>query len=268
MGGAKKSTWIGGTAFLCVVILIGAWFMLIAPKRADAASVRDEAAQVEAQNDVLEAKVASLAADFKRLPELKEQLAAYRVGIPTEAQLSQFIKHLAKIADDRSVVIENITPATPQEVALATSTAPAAEPTPSPSATETPAADSSESSTTSDSTAAPKALVPQGFTAVPFTITVIGKYADTTAFLSDLQSTKNRLFLVGGVTGTGQPKQDASAGKPATELGDQELVVTGFAYVLPDTTTAATPAPVPTAGPDLPKDKEGKGPYGDVKGKK
>ena len=268
MSGAKKSTWIGGTAFLCLVLIVAAWFLVIAPKRASAADVRAQAAQIEAQNDTLELKVAKLAADAKRLPELEKQLAQLRIGIPSDAALAAYLRQLDKVAAAHDVTIENVAPSAAQAVTLAQAAAPA--PTPAP--TESAAASVDAASSTPSETASPAATqptanpVPEGFAAIPLSLTVVGTYDDTTAFVSDLQKTDGRLYLVGGFTATGQPDQEASAGKPKTKVGDQELVISGFAYVLPDAAAAATPAPEPTAGPKLPKAPNDKDPYTPVKG--
>jgi Tfp pilus assembly protein PilO len=266
MAGAKKSTWIGGTVFLCLVLMVAAWFLAISPKKASAADVRAQTEAVEQQNDLLERKVAKLAADAKRLPELKKQLAALRVGIPSDAQLATYVRHLDAIAADHGVTIEAVTPAVPELVTVAAPTT--SEPSPSPTAT--PSADASAKSSTDPADATtektpPPNPVPAGFTAVPLSVTVIGSFADTTAFVADLQRVSGRLFLVGGITATGQQDKDAIAGKPKTEVGDQELVISGFAYVLADP-TAALPEPAPTGSTKLPKAPSGKDPYTPAKG--
>ena len=41
----KSQLWISGTALVCVVIVLAGWFLLIAPKRAEAADLRDQTAE-------------------------------------------------------------------------------------------------------------------------------------------------------------------------------------------------------------------------------
>ena len=98
-------------------------------------------------------------------------------------------------------------------------------------------------------------------------VTVIGSYDNTLAFLSDLQTATPRLFLVSGFSATGQQDAAASGGKPKTSVGDQQLVITGFLYVLPDTNAAAAPAATPTPTPALPGAVPGKNPLTPVGGK-
>ena len=106
--------------------------------------------------------------------------------------------------------------------------------------------------------------------AIPLSVTVLGTYDNTLGFLADIQSATPRLFLVSGFAGTKQEPADASGGKPATKLGDQELVVNGFMYVLPEASSttpkpsaSATPAPTPSLPPAVP----GKNPLNPVGGK-
>jgi len=103
--------------------------------------------------------------------------------------------------------------------------------------------------------------------AIPISITVVGTYDDTLAFLNDVQTATPRLLLVSGIQGTSQKDAPASGGRPATKIGDQELVITGFLYALPDPTAAiSTPSPTATA-PALPAPVTGKNPLVPAAGK-
>lgn len=271
MGGAKRSTWIGGTAFVAVVLAIATWFLFVSPTLASADDVRAQADQTRQQNDLLELKLTKLKADFAKLPEYKTQLAELQKEIPLDADLSAYFLQINKIAEAHSVTITSIAPGTPERVTLAAAagtgssqaatnadgSTPSASPTPSPSAS----AGASTGDGTSGSDEAPK--VPDGFVAVPFSVTVLGKYADTVAFLHDAQRGTDRLLLVSALTGTAQKDAGAAGGKPATKVGDQELQITGFTYVLnPDlssVTVTTTPAPTASA-PALPKPPASKNP--------
>ena len=262
MGAAKRSTWITGTVFLALASCAAAWFLVLSPMFESASGSRAEAASTRQQNQALEAKIIQLKVDFAKLPEYKAQLATIRGQIPTDAALSAYLRELDGIATARSVVITAVSPATPVSfvpvtpVALA---APAAT-----GATATPAA-------TSPAPAAPAATapvvtgasVPTGFASIPFSISVVGTYENTLKFLDDLQNKTARLLLVSGLVGTSQDVTAASGGRPATALGDLELVITGFAYVLPD--PAAVPAAVDTT--TLPAVVAGKNPLIPVGGK-
>ena len=260
MAGAKRASWIGATVFGSLVIVVASWFLAINPTLSAASDVRAQTAQVRSQNDALTAEVAKLKSDFAKLGDYKAQLAAIQVQIPSTAQLSDYLRQLDAIAAAHSVTVTAITPGTPTAVKAAAQPAPAAAATPAPSAT------ASGTGTTSSGTATASG-VPAGFTSIPMSVTVIGGYDNTLAFLSDLQTATPRLFLVSGFSATGQQDAAASGGKPKTSLGDQELVITGFLYVLPDTAAVATPAATPTATPTLPGAVPGKNPLTPVGGK-
>lgn len=254
MSGAKRSTWIGGTVFVALVIMAAAWFFAVSPMMSAAAEVRSEAEQTREMNEILDLKVEQLKADFAKLPEYEAELAGIQLQIPTGAMLADYLRQLDQIAVAHSVALTTVTPSIPQAVVLATPVVTAPEPTPAEGTEGTEgAADSGE-------VAAPPAPVvntgPAGFTAIPFSLTVIGTYDNTLAFLNSLQTGTQRLFLVTGFTGTAQKQADAGGGKPATAVGDQELVITGYTYVLPDalavpetTDPAAAPVAPPAAVP-------------------
>ena len=75
---------------------------------------------------------------------------------------------------------------------------------------------------------------------------VIGSYQHVLAFLQELQSGTQRLFLVAGLAGTARVPAAAGSGLPATNLGDVDLVVTGSLYVLVDSNAATVVVPAPS----------------------
>lgn len=270
---AKKGTWIGGTLFLATVIGAATWFGAVHPTLSAAASLRAQTDQVNQSNTVLQTKVKKLAADFQNLPQYKQQLEALRVQVPTTAQLTDYLRQVQQIATARSVTVTNIAPGAPQIFTVAA--APAAVPTPvptsgagaTPSATPTAAVDASGTGAVPAPAAAAASPVPAGMADIPVSMTVLGSYDNTLAFLSDLQTATPRLFLVGGIRATAQKDAAAGGGKPATHVGDQELVITGMLYVLPDAAAVASaPAPTPTA-PALPAPVPGKNPLVPAAGK-
>ncbi|WP_263730790.1 hypothetical protein [Cellulomonas sp. SG140] len=268
MAGAKKGSWIGATVFGSLVIVVGSWFLLINPTLSAASEVRTQTAQVTSQNDALAAKVAKLKADFAKLDDYKSQLAAIRKQVPTTAQLSDYLRQLDTIATAHSVTVTAVAPGVPTAVvAQAAAQAPAPQPSTTAGATPAPtpsAAAGAAGAAAPASGAAAASAIPPGFTAVPLSVTVIGSYDNTLAFLSDLQTATPRLFLVSGFTATGQQDAAATGGKPKTSVGDQQLVISGFLYVLPDTSAAK---PSPTATPALPAPVPGKNPLNPVGGK-
>ena len=91
---SKSQLWITGTALVCVVIVLAGWFLLIAPKRAEAADLRDQTASAAQVNDQLELRIAQLKADFAELPQRKAELAAIKHAMPEDAQLATLTRDL------------------------------------------------------------------------------------------------------------------------------------------------------------------------------
>jgi len=254
---AKKKTWIAGTAFVSVVLLAMAWFLLVSPVLATASDTREQTRTTEEQNTVLAAKVAQLKKEFEHLDEYKAELATIATQIPPSLDLAPYIRQIDELAIANEVVVIELVPQTPYLVTLAETTGnpgagaggavsteaqPAATPTPSPSAS---------AGATGDAAAAPvptKVEAPAGMTAVPVTMTVLGPYEKAVTFLDAIQHT-TRLFLVSGMEGTTQNETAATGGRPATELGDVELKVDGFLYVMPSLAPAPDPSAEPTVKP-------------------
>lgn len=257
---AKKGTWIAGTAFISVVIMAMAWFLLVSPVLATAADTQSQTESTEAQNADLQIKVNKLKADFAHIDEYKADLAKIAKQITPTLDLAPYIRQIDEIATEVEVSVQIVEPLAPYLVLLpegygqsttdgsgAISTeAPAPAPSPSPSASAAPG--------TEPVVAAPTQIVaPEGMTALPVTMTIVGPYEDAIAFLDDIQHTR-RLFLVSALTGTVQEEHAAEAGRPATELGDLELKVEGFLYVLPSLgETTGDAEEEPAKEPSMPK---------------
>lgn len=258
MGGAKRSTWIGGTVFIALVMVAAAWFLAVSPELTDASETRDEAVLAAEQNELMELKILKLKADFEKLPEYEAQLVTLQEGIPADIDMADYLRELDAIGSARGVTITAVSPSSPEPVVIAQPAAASAPVTDS--GTQDDATVSTDESTTVPAT--PNPIAPDGFTAIPVSISVLGSYDATLWFLNDLQRGTKRLFLVSGITGSSLDEQEAGGGKPATAVGDQELVITGYIYVLPDglglpddteeLVEPPLPAPVPGKNPLLP----------------
>lgn len=265
MGGAKKSTWVGGTAFLAVVILALAWFLAINPTLAAASDLRSQAEATTASNEMLELQVTKLKADFEKLPEYQAELAGLQVQIPTDAQLSAYLRQLDAIAVAHTVTLTTVAPSVPTTVVLAAPVAPVAV-APAPTDGTAPAPEAG-----TDPAAVPPAPVaataPAGLASIAFTITALGTYDNVLAFTSDLQNATPRLFLVTSLNGTSQKDQPASGGRPETKEGDLELVIGGLVYVLPDALGVPETVDPNAAPPVLPGVVPGKNPLVPITGR-
>lgn len=263
----KVTGWVLGTVLLGIVLAAAAWLLAISPvlERADAA--RMEASTIRDSNELLQVKIDRLKEQFADIEEYRAELAALRTQVPTEAQLAEYLREVDTIAAANGVTVTAITTTLgqlvelPQTAPVAPPADPAA-PTDGTAGTEgTQTADGAGTPTGTDGTGTPPGdgtpppppapLVPEGFVAIPLGFSVVGPYENVVAFLEQMQTGTQRLFLVTGFQGDAQEDVQGSGGRPTTAVGDIELYVGGLAYVLTEPAAAAelvdaeeTPAPV------------------------
>lgn len=255
MTSPKAGAWIAGTVLVGVVIAALAWFLAISPQLDSASATRDQVVAQQSQNDLTKTKIAGLQAQFANLGDLKAQLASVRLQIPTSDDLANYQKQLAGIAALHQMAVVSVQYSAPTPVVPLTAAKPAA------------AAASTTVASPTGSAASPATPVAKtgtaGFYSVTTNLEVVGSYSNTLAFLQDLQSGTQRLFLVNGMTATSVKKSDASAGRPATADGDLDLVISGALYVLTDDTTkpSSTASTTPTTPPTLPIPDPAKNPF-------
>ena len=254
---ARKATWVAGAAILGVVALGGTWFLGAAPVLTEISRLSDERDTTQAQNEELDARLQRLATDSARLPELKAALADLQVGIPTTAQVDDFLRRVDELQSARGIptvkvevadplsVVDNRGVLAPEPAPADAATAPAdgaaATPEPEPSASAGTSTGDTSDGQASDDPATAAVPGPDGFVAVPVTITLLGNFISSLGFLSDLQSADGRLFLVTDLKGLGQDEAEAVDGRPATAQGDIELTITGNLYVLVDPAGLSAP---------------------------
>ncbi|TKR23443.1 hypothetical protein FA014_11135 [Cellulomonas hominis] len=261
MGRSKTSTWVGGTVVVALLLLVAGWFLLISPVMATASETRATAEGVEADNDMARGRIDALKKQFAELDASKADLADLQKQVPTTGQLAAYLRQVDEQAVAHGVAVTGVTPSTPELFA------PAGPPT---AATEAPVADGTAGSTVTDGTdaatadgaavsstnAAAGSGAPVGMVDVPITMTAVGSYANVVAWVQSMQEQTDRLLLVTSVTGTAQDDAAPGGGKPATKVGDVEVTITGYLYVLPgeDSIPTVTPeeqeAQLPSADPN------------------
>jgi type IV pilus assembly protein PilO len=220
----RTSRWTLGTALLCIVLLAASWFLLISPRRANAADVVGQASQADTQANLLLQKIAELKAQYADLPKQQAELKAIQAQLPADAGIPTFVRDLQTYAAQAGVSLDSITPGSP---ALLNPSAAAA------------------------TTAAP----PAGSVAkVPVALTVTGDYFEASLFVKYLQTSIKRSYLItaisaapgqaattastattGTTTGTATTAPAASAAPAApTTLNRVSLSITGSVFVLLD----------------------------------
>jgi Tfp pilus assembly protein PilO len=166
----RTRQWSMGTAVLVLLILVGGWFLVVAPKHASADDLRASTTTQESTNLTLAAQVSMLKAQQAGLPAQEAKLALIRQHIPDNPALPSFIRSLSALSKASNVTLQTIAPAPPTA-----STSPAV----APSGTK------------------PTGVVPQ-LQSVSLTINLIGTYANLELFLNKLETLK-RSFLLTGV---------------------------------------------------------------------
>lgn len=291
MGITKLQRWIIGTVVMSVLLVVATWFLVVTPRLTQAEETRGLTEDALARQDQLRVQLARLEADFEHIDEYRAELAALRVQIPADDQLSEIVRQADALAQQNGVTVLGIMTEPPKSFRETLSTSGAAAPAPTPAtdpatggavtgdapdpAASAPAAPEPEAATDPTGTdptgadpaaadpAAGAAVVPptvEDLVAIPVTFTVQGSYAGAVGFLNGLQEGISRVFLVGGFTSVSMVEAPAAGGRPAANLGDVELTITGLFYAYPPSTpVVVTPGEAddegdsePTAPPTLP----------------
>jgi len=220
---------------LVVAIFAAGWFLLIAPKRSDAAALRADTVTQDEANARLEQQIEVLQAQQADLPAQRARLAVLQKQIPNNPALPTLIRNLTSAGRKVGVTLASLAPAPP--VALV-STQPV---TPVATTTTTETTSTSESNEEA-TTAAPVVVAPPApsLFQVPLTVDVRGSYFELEQFVNRLEGLK-RSFLVSGFSI--EPDTD--------EEGDLKLTLQGRVFLSPpvtESTSTSTPvAPAPVA---------------------
>ncbi|MDR6610625.1 type 4a pilus biogenesis protein PilO [Leifsonia sp. 1010] len=206
----KNRIWIIGSVLVAVAIVVGGWFLAIAPQLGVAAQATLQRAQVDQQNAQYTAQLRSLQAAHAKLPQTEQQLAELAKAIPADAGLPAFYEELNSVAASAGVTVTKVTPsdavpyiaptapaAQPAAAAPSGSPTPAPTPTPTPTATPTPAP--SPTAVPGMPPVQDARVTAENLSLIPLVVTVSGPSNSIQAFVKGMQS-GDRLFLVTGVS--------------------------------------------------------------------
>ncbi|MFS0704175.1 hypothetical protein AB6N23_06580 [Cellulomonas sp. 179-A 9B4 NHS] len=254
---SKSSAWVGGTVVVSVLVLALAYFLAISPTLASASTARSDTDAAEMRNGQLQVQLTELKAQFANLDASKAELAALQKQIPSDAQLSEYLRTMQAHAEASGVTIVEMDVAEPEAVA------PADVPVEAPT-TEEPAEGEAAEGEASDGEApadgaaaeggalpdgsapaapAPTGPVPvEGFGGYQVQVTIVGTVVNGLAFMEKMQTVGDRLFLATEFEAKGLAAEEAKGARPATQEGDMELKLTGYVWVLPGLDGATAPA--------------------------
>lgn len=191
-------------AALVVAIVAAGWFLLIAPKRSEAAGIRADAASKDAANAQLVQQLEILKAQQADLPRKRARLATLGKLIPNNPALPTLVRNLSAAGKKAGVTIVSLEPALP--VPLVEATTPVVASTTGTSGTDSSSSDTSSSDTSGSDTSAGSATPPRpvappapALYQVPLKVTLTGSYFELEQFVSQVERLK-RAFQVTGFT--------------------------------------------------------------------
>jgi Tfp pilus assembly protein PilO len=236
--------WSALAVVLVLAILAAGWFLLVSPKRTEAAGLETQVDTQEAANAKLVSELEQLKAQQAELPAQRAELASMRKQIPDNPALPTLIRSLTEAGRKVGVSIDTMSPTVPVAVvdpAAEVAAAPATTTSESDSLSQT--SDSSTTDSTEGSadstTATVAAPAAPTLYQVPLTLEVSGSYFELEQFINKLEGLK-RSFLVTGFTlaPATESGSDTTDAGPAPD--DLTLSLQGRVFLSPPASTTAT----------------------------
>lgn len=254
--------WLAGGVVAAVLAVAFGWLVLIGPQISQAAALRSQAAEQQASNTLLQARVGALRTLSAQLPALVTALGSARAQVPITSALSTFTDQLGRQATQSKVTVTS--------VAVAPAVA-AADPTPAAGAASAAGAAGAASAGTASGTGAgaganagagagsspgaaggATAGGPAGkLFAIPVTVITTGSLAQQRAFLTAVRAgprasvvTATRLGPgstaagAAGAAGAGGAAAGASAGSAGSIERTSEMTTQLTVFVAPQTPAA------------------------------
>jgi Tfp pilus assembly protein PilO len=223
---SKMKQWVALAAVAALVLVAGGWFLLVSPKRANAAALRTQVSEKQQANQVLQTQIAALKAQAKDLPKQQATLAAVAAKIPNNGAMPTLIRSLNSAADDTGVELVSMAPTPPTAVAPATA-----------------ATGSTTAATAATGTARPSgaaAAAVGSLESVGVTLNVVGSYFQVAEYLDRLEGLARafRVTTFSVVPGTNPVKPAVS--QPSTDSGKVlTATITGLVFQTQGGSTAA-----------------------------
>ena len=265
--------WSALAVVLVLAILAAGWFLLVSPKRGEAADLEKQAANQESANAKLVSELNELKQQQADLPQQRAELAVMRKQIPDNPALPTLIRNLTQAGRKVGVSINTMAPAVPVAVVAPAATTPVASTSTSTTSTGTSDSSTSSSSTSSSTTSSsdssgtgssstgsssttgsttpttPTTAAPTLYQ-VPLTLAVSGSYFELEQFINKLEGLR-RSFLVTGFTLAPAAGDTAASGTTtdaaAPAAGDLTLSLQGRVFIAPPAAATATTPTTPAA---------------------
>jgi Tfp pilus assembly protein PilO len=218
--------WIIGVGLLGLALTVVSYFFFIGPQRSQTSTVDTQVSSARASNNVLEARIAHLALEYKDLTSYQTILAHARLALPATSGIPDFLRTLQSIGNATGSDVSSLTVGNPVGI---TSPAAAATPTAAPSSNSAAAALAAPSAAAG---AVSTLTTPAGSVyALPITAQVTGSTKALDAFLTQLQKVQPRAVLISQITET-KGSLPGAAGA-ASSTGSTSMQLTMEAFVAP-----------------------------------
>jgi Tfp pilus assembly protein PilO len=224
---SKMKQWVALTVVGCLALLAAGWFLLVSPKRGEAAQVRDDVNTQASTNAGLQTQLATLKAQQKTVTQQEAKLAFVAAKIPDNPALPALIRALSIAADDAGVELVSLSPGSP--VAVVAAAAPAGTPV------GTPAAGDATTSSSSSTASKPVTLTSAGtasaataglLTSIPLTINVVGGYFQVEQFFDRLENLTRAAKVTGFTMVPGENPVKPVTGSSATAVSTGKTLTT------------------------------------------
>jgi Tfp pilus assembly protein PilO len=215
--------WVALAAVAALVLAAGGWFLLVSPKRANAAALRTQVSEKQQANKVLQTQIAALKAQAKDLPKQQATLAAVAAKIPNNGAMPTLIRSLNSAAADTGVELVSMAPTAPTAVAPAAAA----------SGTTTAAAGAAR---TSGAAAAAVGTLES----VGVTLNVVGSYFQVAEYLDRLEGLARAFRVTTFAVVPGSNPVKPSVSQPTTDSGKVlSATITGLVFQTQGGSTAA-----------------------------
>ena len=187
----KLKQWVALTVVGCLGIMAAGWFLLVSPKKSEAAEVREQAVAQESTNAGLRTKLDVLKAQAKELPKKQADLARVAAKIPDNPGLPSLIRALTAASTAAGVELVSVVPKPPVAGAAAPGAAGAVAPVvPAPvaPAAAAPAAGPPAAAPAAGAPAAAAPVAAGSLASIPLDINVVGGYFEVAQFVAALEN--------------------------------------------------------------------------------
>lgn len=219
----RARQWSVLTAVACLAVMAAGWFILVKPQRSHAASLRDQASQVDQSNQALQSQISHLRAQAKDLPAQQRTLAKIATQVPDSPALPTLIRQLSAAADSAGVNLVSLSPGQPALVQ-------------SPVAAATTTSTSPAATTTGTSPAATTAAAPGAMLAsIPLQVQIQGSYFNLESFFQAIETLPRAMLVTQFAAAPVQA--GATPGGQTVAPGTLNVTLTASVFMSPNATT-------------------------------